>query len=78
VAHGLYLDDGRIVARGTEAEIAALAGLETEIIELAGRTVVPGLIDNHFHFTRAVQRWHRQARLDGVSSRNTALTILAS
>lgn len=74
----LAIDDGRIIARGTSAEIAALAGPGTEVIELAGATVVPGLIDNHFHFTRAVQRWHRQARLDGVSSRREALEILAT
>jgi predicted amidohydrolase YtcJ len=74
----LAIDDGRIIARGSSAEIAALAGPDTEVIELAGRTVIPGLIDNHFHFTRAVQRWHRQARLDGVSSRGEALAILAA
>lgn len=74
----LAIENGRIVARGTADEIAALAGPETEVIDLASRTVVPGLIDNHFHFTRAVQRWHRQARLDGVSSRREALEILAA
>lgn len=77
-AEALAIVDGRIVARGTTDEIAELVGRDTELIELAGATVVPGLIDNHFHFTRAVQRWHRQARLDGVSSRAEALAILAA
>jgi len=78
VVEALAIDSGRIVARGTADEIAARAGPETAIIDVAGATVVPGLIDNHFHFTRAVQRWHRQARLDGVASRPEALAILAA
>ena len=78
VVEALAIDAGRIVARGTSAELAALAGPDTEIIDVEGRTVVPGLIDNHFHFTRAVQRWHRQARFDGVDTRREALEILAA
>jgi len=78
IVEALAIDAGRIVARGTAQEIAGFAGDDTEVIELDGATVVPGLIDNHFHFTRAVQRWHRQARLDGVSSRREALGILAA
>lgn len=74
----LAIADGRIVASGAADEIAVLADADTEIIDVDGKTVVPGLIDNHFHFTRAVQRWHRQARLDGVSSRREALEILAA
>jgi predicted amidohydrolase YtcJ len=77
VVEALAIDEGRIVARGTSASIALLAGAATRTIDLAGATVVPGLIDNHFHFTRAVQRWHRQVRLDGVDSRREALRLLA-
>lgn len=78
IVQALAIDDGRIVASGTSDQVGALAEAGTEIIDLAGATVVPGLIDNHFHFTRAVQRWHRQARLDGVDSRREALEILAA
>jgi predicted amidohydrolase YtcJ len=77
VVEALAIDDGRIVARGTSADIARHAGPDTRSIDVGGATVVPGLIDNHFHFTRAVQRWHRQVRLDGVSSRREALRLLA-
>jgi predicted amidohydrolase YtcJ len=78
IVEALAIDEGRIVARGTSAEVARYSGPETEVLDLAGATVVPGLIDNHFHFTRAVQRWHRQVRLDGVSSRREALRLLAA
>jgi len=78
IVEALAIDDGRIVARGSADEISALSGPDAEVIELNGATVIPGLIDNHFHFTRAVQRWHRQARLDGVSTRREALDILGT
>ncbi len=41
--------DGRIVATGTNTEIARLAGSGTERIDLGGKTVLPGLIDSHVH-----------------------------
>ena len=41
--------DGRIIGVGTVAEITALKGPETEVIDLGGRTMVPGFIDPHGH-----------------------------
>ena len=78
VVEALAINDGRIVARGTSAEVARYAGPDTRIIDVKGATVIPGLIDNHFHFTRAVERWHQQARFEGVNSRREALRILAA
>jgi len=78
IVEALAIDDGRIVARGTAEDMARHAGPDTQVIDVEGATVVPGLIDNHFHFTRAVQRWHRQVRLDGLDSRREALSLLAS
>ena len=39
----------RIVAVGTDDEIRKLAGKETKLVDLAGKTVLPGLIDTHTH-----------------------------
>lgn len=39
-----------ILAVGSTAEIEKLTGPDTEIIDLAGRTVTPGLLDAHAHF----------------------------
>src|SRR5262249_55152108 len=72
------VDDGRIVAVGTDEAVRRYVGAATRVVDLRGATVVPGLIDNHFHFARAVQRWHLQARLDGVDSRREALRMLAA
>ncbi|MBI4767721.1 MAG: amidohydrolase [Deltaproteobacteria bacterium] len=52
IAGGVAVQFGRIVAVGSDVEIGALAGRKTEVIELKGKTVIPGLIDSHGHFTR--------------------------
>ena len=78
VVEALAINNGRIVTRGTSAEMARYVGPNTKIIDVKGATVIPGLIDNHFHFTRAVERWHQQARFEGVNSRREALWILAA
>ncbi len=77
IAEAVAIDGERIVAVGSNTEIAEHIGPETQVIDLQGRTAIPGLIDNHMHFIRAVQRWNLQARIDGVSSREQALGIIA-
>jgi predicted amidohydrolase YtcJ len=78
IVEALAINNGRIVARGTSAQVARYAGSKTHVIDLAGATVIPGLIDNHFHFTRGVETWNQQARFEGVSTRREALQILAA
>jgi len=78
IVQALAISGGRIVATGSSTEIARFAGPNTTAIDVKGATVIPGLIDNHFHFLRAVERWHQQARFEGVSSRREALRILAA
>ncbi len=41
--------DGRILAVGSESEIGNLAGRETRILDLRGRTLMPGFFDCHLH-----------------------------
>lgn len=66
----------RIIAVGTNAEIKDLAATDTRIIDLGGKTVIPGLIDNHNHVIRATEYWMNEARLDGVNSRKEAVERL--
>ena len=57
VHQALAIRDGRIVALGTNAQIKKLVGRESRgqdsIVDLKGRTVIPGLIDSHMHAIRA-------------------------
>jgi len=45
----LAVRDGRIALVGSAAEVAALAGRRTKVVDLAGRLVLPGFIDAHMH-----------------------------
>jgi len=65
-----------IQAVGSNQEISSLKGDSTLVLDLQGRTVIPGLIDNHNHVVRATEYWPNDARLDGVTSRSAALKVL--
>jgi predicted amidohydrolase YtcJ len=49
VASAIAISDDRIIAVGTNSQIRKLTGRATEIIDLKGRTVIPGLNDSHLH-----------------------------
>jgi hypothetical protein len=49
-AEAIAVRDGRVAAVGTSAQMQALAGSGTRVIDLAGRRVVPGFNDAHVHF----------------------------
>ncbi len=52
IAEAVAVRDGRIMKVGTTAEIKLLAGDRTQIIDLEGKTVLPGFIDSHEHCIR--------------------------
>lgn len=76
IAEAVAVAGERVVAVGTSAEIAALGGPDTELIDVGGRAVIPGLIDNHMHLLRAGTTWNYEIRWDGVGSRSEALGML--
>ncbi|MFH2111076.1 MAG: amidohydrolase [Candidatus Bathyarchaeota archaeon] len=49
VAQAVAVKDGRVQTVGTTEDIKKLVGKGTEVIELKGRTVMPGLYDSHLH-----------------------------
>ena len=63
-AQALAVRDGKIAAIGNSADIRALAGPSTRVIDLGGRTVIPGLIDSHIHAIRAGPDLHHRGALD--------------
>lgn len=52
IADAVAIGGGRITAVGSNTEIGKLAGPETEVLDLGGKTVVPGFIDAHAHMDR--------------------------
>jgi predicted amidohydrolase YtcJ len=48
-AEALAVRGAAILAVGTDAEVRALAGPGTEVVDLRGRRVVPGFVDAHLH-----------------------------
>jgi predicted amidohydrolase YtcJ len=65
--------DGEIMALGSTAEIRRLVGPETRVIELDGRTVIPGLIDSHLHAVRAALSFSTEVNWIGARSLSEAL-----
>jgi len=49
-AEAIAIKDGKILAVGRDAEMAAYIGPQTETILLNGRFLMPGMMDNHVHF----------------------------
>ncbi len=49
-AEALAVKDGNIFAVGTNREVARLRGPNTQVFDLDGKVVVPGLQDSHIHF----------------------------
>ena len=58
VTEAIAIKHGRVQALGTNAQIQALTGPATRVIDVNGRTVIPGIIDTHSHLdTYSVSRW---------------------
>jgi len=76
IAQAVAIGGDRIVATGTNQQIAQLAGPNTRRIDLKGKAVIPGLIDNHMHLLRAAATWVKELRFDGVDSRKRAVEML--
>src|SRR5215471_12538835 len=66
----------RIVAVGSNQDVTRLAGPNTRRIDLQGKAVVPGFIDDHAHIMEEGRIWLEELRLDGVTTRKQALDMI--
>jgi len=76
IAQAVAIRGDRILAVGTNQDLARLAGPNTRRIDLRGKAVIPGLIDAHAHLMRAAETWAIEARFDDIESRKQALDIV--
>ena len=67
VAQAMAVRDGRVLFVGSERGAAALKGAGTRVVDAAGRTVIPGMVDAHAHFLGLGQAL-RTVSLVGTSS----------
>ena len=75
-AQALAVQDGRIVAVGSDEDIMRGWSAEATIIDAQGRRLVPGLNDSHTHLIRGGLNYNLELRWDGLRSLADALAML--
>jgi predicted amidohydrolase YtcJ len=75
-AAAVAIKQGVFSAVGEDREVLPLAGPTTRIVDLQGRRVLPGLIDNHSHIIRGGLHFNMELRWDGVRSLADAMWML--
>src|ERR1700757_948648 len=75
-ASAVAIKDGVFTAVGHDQEGMKLAGPSTKVIDLRGRRVLPGLIDNHLHIIRGGLNFNLELRWDGLHSLADAMAML--
>ena len=76
VASAVAIRGGRFTHVGRDEDILPLARAGTRVIDLQGRPVLPGLIDNHRHIIRGGLSFNLELRWDGVKSLADAMGML--
>jgi hypothetical protein len=74
-ASALAVKDGRIYSVGSDADVLALKGRNTRIIDANGRRLIPGIIDAHTHVLNE-SGFNYTVRWDGVPTLRRALAKL--
>src|SRR5579863_4090295 len=75
-ATAVAIKQGVFSAVGEDREVLPLAGPTTRMVDLQGRRVLPGLIDNHLHIIRGGLHFNMELRWDGVRSLADAMWML--
>ena len=78
VREAIAIRDGRVAALGSSADMRKLAGPQTRVLDLQGRTVIPGLIDSHLHAIRAAQTFATEVNWIGAPSLVDALARITA
>lgn len=66
LAEAVAIADGKIVATGSNDRIMSFAAEGTQIVDLKGHTVIPGLNDSHLHLIRGGLNYNLELRWEGV------------
>jgi predicted amidohydrolase YtcJ len=74
----LAIKDGKLIAVGSVEDVHSLASTDTKVIDLGGRTVIPGLIDSHLHAIRAALSFSTEVNWIGVRTLKEALARITT
>jgi len=75
-ASAVAIQDGRFLAVGDTDEVMRHRQPDSQVIDLNGRTVIPGLNDSHIHLIRGGLNYNLELRWEGVPSLADALRML--
>jgi predicted amidohydrolase YtcJ len=76
IYQAMAVRDGKIIALGKSKEMQAWKGSQTQVINLKGKVVIPGLIDSHMHAIRAALSYSTEVHWFGLNSIEAALDKL--
>ena len=76
VVEAIALNGSRILAVGSTADIRKQAAPDAKVIDLGGRTVIPGMTDSHIHALRAGLTYSTEVSWIGVPSLAQALNLI--
>src|SRR5919199_330024 len=60
--------DGKFVAVGSNEAVSPFIGEATQVVDLNGRTVLPGLVDSRIHALRGGGTWDSELHWESVTS----------
>ena len=76
MARAVAVKDGKILAVGSDEDVAQYKGPDTQVIDAGKKTVIPGLNDSHLHVIRGGLNYNMELRWDGVPSLADAMRML--
>lgn len=76
IYQAVAIRDGKIISLGSNSSIKKLQGPATKVIDLKGKTVIPGLIDSHMHAIRAALSYSTEVHWFGLPTIGAALDKL--
>jgi predicted amidohydrolase YtcJ len=76
IYQSMAIREGKIIALGSLAELKVWQGPNTQVIDLKGKTVIPGLIDSHIHAIRAALSYSTEVHWFGLPTIEAALNRL--
>ncbi len=77
IEEAVAISEDRILSVGSSDDILQMSSVNTRLINLEGKTVIPGIIDSHLHYLRGTNFATHETRIHGITSKKEALSVIA-